>query len=618
MVWLPLSAWHVLDKADRAALGDVNAARFEAFGRLRPELTAAEATAAVRVVAARYDAESRALAGRPWSATADVVRLRGIELSRHYADELPTGAVIASTIALLILLVCTTTVNSLLVGAAATRRHEIGVRLSLGASRARVVRQLLTEVAILAVLGGALGMWSLGLLTQLTDMARDGFDFSPNPVTTGFVLCYALATATLSGLSPALHATRTGVANVLKDSGGGASRKSRLQRTFVVAQIAVAQPLMVALGLAMQSAADVTPANSNPLRERLVTLAIDTWISAVRREPDPVPGVVRRLAALPGVESVVPIGYAIGPAMIDRPEPDFGVATPDSVPARPVVVMQQFIEAEYFAAVNARLLMGRNFIPTDTLREVSPAVLDRALAGSLFPSGNAIGRRIWQKRQGSDERVALEVVGVVDVARENEPDRFVVEWPSLYLPLKRRGGEAVLLIRTHGPGETIMPAILEAVRTEARLAPVTRLTTAAQADREERTEEIQIAGALAGMGALALLLAAVGLYALVRMSVEQRWREIGIRIALGADPRHVVRMFFSGGLRASLLGLAIGVPLSVGGLSITADFFGTSIDDVTIAGAAVSAAVLAVAALASWLPARRAASVDAMIALRSE
>ena len=279
--------------------------------------------------------------------------------------------------------------------------------------------------------------------------------------------------------------------------------------------------------------------------------------------------------------------------------------------------MQQFVEARYFDAVQAPLLAGRNFIPADTLPSASAVVLDHALADSLFPAGGAIGRRIQYRLRQSEEPVTAEVVGVVGVARESEPDRYN-DWPSLYLPLKRRDGEAVLLVRTSGPGEAIMPAILDAVRAEARLSPVTRLTTAAQTDREERREEIQIAGALSGMGALALLLASVGLYAMVRMGVEQRRREIGIRLALGADARRVVRMFFTGGMRATILGLGIGLPLSIAGLSLAFNFGGASVGQVVLGSTAVTAAVIGVAALASWLPARRAASVDAMVALRAE
>ena len=613
MIWLPLSSWHLVERGSRELLGNVTAARFEAFARLRPGLTAAAATPAVQVVAARVDSDARALAAVPpaWSGTADVVRMRGIELANKYGSDLPIGVVVASTIALLILLVCTTTVNSLLVGAAAARRHEIGVRLALGASRSRIVRQLLTEVAILATLAGLLGMWAFGALTQLAEVTQDGFDVSPDWLTVSFVLLYALATATLSGLSPALHATRADLAHALKDSQGG-SRKSRLQRTFVVAQIAVAQPLMVALAaVIVDQFILVRPTPADPLRERLLVAELSTYVSSARGEPDRVPGLMGRLSAMPGVEAVVPLGYSIAPLSLVPPEP-----ADSGAPARFVQATQQWVRPGYLAAVNATLLQGRDFVPADTVPTVTPTIISEALAAALFPSGGAMGRRIRWRRPGMSEPAEMEVIGVVGgvdyAAMGGGPP---MDWPALFVPL-RESGAAHLLIRTSGPAEALMPAVLAAARAETRLMPVSRLYTMAQTDRSERERQIQVAGALSGMGTLALLLASVGLYAMVRMAVEQRRREIGIRMALGADARQVVRHFFRDGLRATLLGLAIGLPVSV--VALTVIELGTFMGHIPLAGAGVAAAVLGVAALASWLPARRASRVDAMVVLRSE
>ena len=375
-----------------------------------------------------------------------------------------------------------------------------------------------------------------------------------------------------------------------------------------MAQIAVAQPLMMALALAMASFVGNLPSEGQAVRERLARLQLDVHASAARGEPDPIPALMRRLNETPGIAAVVPLGWAMGPMRLEAPTADTS--------ARAILAIEHFVPPGYFAAIDAQLIQGRDFVYADTLRAVTPVVLSEGLAAALFPSGGAVGGQFTMRERGTDGSVRLEVIGVVSAARGADAQRSDNEWPPMYAPLKRRG-EAILTIRTEGPAEPLLPVIMAAARREARLMPVTSLETMAQADRADRTRDVQIASALLGMGFLALLLASVGLYAMVRMAVEQRRREIGVRVALGADAGAVVRLFFSSGLRTTAVGLAIGVPLSIAGLSALKNTLG-GFSGLPLAGLGVTLAVLAVASLASWLPARGAARVDAMIALRSE
>jgi hypothetical protein len=321
-LWLPLSSWQLVTKVSDRAFSDPNARSFEAFARLQPGIAVAEAMPAVRVVASRADAVARAQAKREWTGTADVVRLRGLIEVGRYGDELGPGMVLFSAIALLILLVCTTTANSLLVGAAVARRYEIGVRPALGASRWRVIRQLLTEIAVLALAGGGLGMWAFGALSRLIEVAKDGFDVSPTWATMGFTVMYAVLTATICGLSPALHATRAGVSDVLKDSASGTmGRRSRLQRIFVVAQIAIAQPLMVGLAATLAHVVnEVAPAGNVTLRDQVLIAELDSYVGSVTlKAPDRIPALVQRLAEVPGVATVLPIGLGQGRVSLEVP-----------------------------------------------------------------------------------------------------------------------------------------------------------------------------------------------------------------------------------------------------------------------------------------------------------
>ena len=622
-IWLPLSTWETLT-GDRRILNDPNVAVFEALARLRPGVSVAEALPAVRLVASRVSltaatpdtpGERRVFTGTqeaPASRllSADVVRLRGMmQVRGPYRNELAPGIAIFGTIAVMILLVCTTTVNSLLLGAATTRRYEIGVRLALGASRWRVVRQLLTEIGILALLGGLLGMYAFGAMVQVVEVAQDGFDVTPNSTTVAFTLVYALFTATLCGLSPALHATRTALAEVLKESAVTTTSRTRLQRAFVVAQIAIAQPLMVSLGTALAFLAnDLRTPPHAALRERLIVVSIDTYSGDNASRPDPMPRLIERIRALAGVTAVVPrpSGGVLRLSALS------GGAAADSVRSLEVDLID--IVPGFLAAVDAPIVLGRDFVAADSLLEVPPLILSDSLAGLLFPSG-AVGQRV-RAVMSPDERVMqMEIIGVARGG--GGAYQFENDAPAAFAPRRGiRGGS--LLIRTQDPAEPMLPLVRSIVMLEAPSFPLARLTTMSMFDAARRDELRRIGGAGLGSGAIALLLAAVGLYAMLAVAVGQRRREIGVRIAIGARRNQVVGLFFMSGLRTALLGALIGLPFSVIALRWVGSEFGMTVGTGAIVAFAIMSALVVVAAVASWLPARRAATVDPSLVLRSE
>ena len=626
-VWLPLSSWQMIEKVKPEAFTDPNAASFEALARLQRDVSLEDALPSVRLIAARADADAKARLQRTATARADVVPLRGvIPVTGRYDSDLPTALAAGTTITLLILLVCTTTVNSLLVGAAVSRRYEIGVRLALGASRRRVIRQLLTEIVLLSLAAGALALWAFNAVSRVTEIAQDGFDVSVSWASVAFTAVYALLTATLCGLAPAMHATRTGLSDVLKDSTTGKAGRSRLQRAFVVAQIAIAQPLMVALAAVIVSVADEIPSLDDvALREQV--LVAEFIIGLNPAEPDRIPRLVQRFGEVPGVIAVLPRGYGKGHATLAQPS---SAISNDSTLQAPSSVEAIDVPPGYFGALDVPIIRGRDFVASDTTLAVTPVIITDSISRELFKGADPIGRRLRHVGPGPLAEMAdgviqyggqleaeVEVVGVVRIDRDRNTLNYPDERPPVYVPF-RRTREGRLLIRTNGPAEAFIPKFMAIAREEARLLPVYRMRTLAEADRLRRKSRLEATAFAAGCGAIALILASIGLYAMVSVAVGNRRREIGIRLALGAGRRKVVRLFFTGGLRASLLGLILGLPLSGAALSIVRQQ--TDLGAVQIAALAVlvALAVVGVASLASWVPARRAAVVDPMVALRAE
>jgi predicted permease len=617
-LWMPLSSWQSVAKVRDEIFTDPNVTAFEAFARLQPGVAPDEATSAVKLVAARADAESRALIKRASTFSADVTRLRGL-IPNSYEQDLGPIGLMATLVAVLILLVCTTTVSSLLVGSAVARRYEIGVRLALGASRGRVVRQLLAEISVLALIGAALGLWAFGALSRIIEVAQDGFDVTPNWETVVFTVAYAIIAATLCGLSPALHATRAGLSEVLKDS-ASVTRKSRLQRSLVIGGIAVAQPLMVLLAAVTTNAFNQIPTTqTGSVRDLVLIAELDTYAGYNLKMPDQIPGVVRALEQLPGVVSVQAVGTGLGWMSFDYP-----TAARVGEPARPAArAVASNVPPGYFRMIEAPIVRGREFVPSDTIATSPiPLILSESLATALFKSSDPIGQRLRrivpEEAAGVDTRPReFEVVGLVRMARDSNSLEYPADLPPVFVPYKR-GREGRVVIRTRAAAEPLIPSVMAVVRKEAPTIPVRKLQTLSEGDRVKRDSRLGAFGGMAFGGALVLLLASIGLYAMLSVAVGQRRREIGVRIALGARVSQVVAMFFVNGLKVALIGLVIGLPLSIAGLVLLASESDMSVISIPGVAATVAAAVTAVAAFASWFPSRRAARVNPIVALRSE
>ena len=610
LLFMPMSAMQTVEHQGNSIFVSSDSATFGAVAQLKPDVAVQSLQPVVANIAARH-----VHAARPdtefTDATTNVTRLRGL----NPTNNLPNQALVVSTLIgaldVIILLVCLTTVSSLLIGAAVTRRHEIGVRLALGASRWRIGRQLITETAILALIGAAGGLVVYYLLTQMAFAARIPIDVVPTWDAALFTATFAIAVAFLCGLSPALHATRLGLSEVLKNASPGATLRSRLQQSFVIAQIAFAQPLLVILGMTIFSLyQEARLPNEATLANNLIVMQLNRYAARNAAQSDAaIARLSARLSGVPGITGVISRPSTVSVGSVRVIEPTGKLST-----AKPLRMRSNYVSTEYMALLGIKPIAGRSFLWTDTLQNVRPLVVRTDFAAVAFGGGNPIGRRVCARRC-TDKRDTMEIIGVTDAHWDGMKDRGE---ELQALTLDGAFEYAALLIRTTATASAVVPIIRAIARREAPMVPLTSVQTIAELDAKERAGLVQVSSATAGAGMLTLLLACIGLYAVVALAVGQRKREIGIRIALGANPSAVVALFFKDGVRLSLIGLAIGLPLSAAVIRIIASRIGRAAGDPVLISAAIATVVLLVASLATWMPARKAAGVDPLTALRAE
>ncbi len=623
-VWLPLSTRPHLQRAI-STLASYDDARLGLVARLQPGVRAEETVSIVQAIAARAAQQVTESGGTV--ASTDVVPL----VASNYfppsgADEEPSaGPVIALMFPVLVLLITCTNVSALLAGLGVARRREIAVRLALGAGRRRVVRQLLTETVMLAMAAGALGLFVIWLLLRLFDASIPDLAIEIDWRSVAFTFGLALVAGVLFGLSPALHATRLALQDALKDSAGVVvARRLRLQSWLVVAQIAFTQPALLAMGaLVLQMRSDLRQLPVQPHADRILELRFNVNPRYGSLDEDRERTLVRlqeRLASVPGVAGAV--------RQETRDSFDVDVHPADTVAGLELASPQQVdaiaAPAGYFPLMGISFARGRDFDAAERSRD-GAIIIGSGLARRLWGGADAIGRRLVAIGHGRGGTVTFTIVGVVDdpTTGARDSERRVNPLPGIrdvvrvYKPRVHMTGH--LLIRTHGPAEHLLPTIRAAAADAAPALPIVAARTLAAVEASERRSVVTAISAAGGAGALALLLSAIGLYAVVAFAVGQRVREIGIRTALGAEGRQVVRLFVGRGLRLCLVGLVLGLALGIGGTRVIAAAGGNEPPVGTLGlSVLVAVFVIGVALVASWIPARRAARIDPLEALRME
>jgi len=538
--------------------------------------------------------------------------------------------VLMGIVAFVLLIACANVANLLLARGAA-RQKEFAVRLAVGAGRSRLVRQLLTESLVLAIFGAVIGAILAHWVDALLLGKVAGTSLGPESIqlnlgvdarTLGFTAIVAILTTVLFGVIPALRVTSLDASPVLKSaSGAGTGGTSHhflsTGRFLVVAQVAISMILLVAAGLFVHSLARLSEVNLGYIRDRLLSFRLDTapagykGAALIRMEED----LLARISTIPGVRSAT----LSSNGLFQGSESADPIAVEGYTPNSSEEIHSRFdhIGPGYFSTVGIPLLRGREIGPQDSVVGPRAAVINQAFAREFFPNTDPLGKHVRDTFPGNPSE--MQVVGVVADAKSNslrEPAR-----PRIFAPIFNPVWENTAVsyeIRTAGGAESLGNALRKAVQeTNPALPQIEIATMSGLVDRSLGTDRL-IAMLSSCFGALALLLASIGLYGVMSYAVARRTNEIGIRMALGARRGNVLGLVLGHGSRLALLGVAIGI---VGALGLTrflsSLLFGVKPAD-PLTFLIVSLVLAGVALLASYLPARRATKVDPMVALRYE
>jgi macrolide transport system ATP-binding/permease protein len=524
-------------------------------------------------------------------------------------------------VGLVLLLACLNLAN-LLLARASERRKEIAMRLTLGASRPRLVRQLLTESLLLSAAGGALGLLLAYWLVDLAALVQPPVDvpLSVRLHIDGRVLAFAcgatLLTAVLFGLLPAWQATKEDLVSATKEgTAAGDPRRARLKSALIVAQVALSLVLLVGGGLMLRSLRRAQLLDLGFEPRGAVEMSFDLRLQGYEegRGREFQKRLLERVRALPdvrhaGLADLVPVDLHFGRSRV-YVEGE-AVERPANAPA----VMNNRVSPDYFAAMGARLVAGRDFTERDDEKAPPVAIVNRAFARRFFAGGEAIGRRFSVGRPDSPK---LQVVGVAEDGKYGS--LYEEGQPFFYRPLRQAyTGTTTLVVRGGGDPQRLLAAVREELRQLDPHLPLSLARTLEGRMSLPLLPSRVAATLLGGFGLLALLLAGIGLYGVMSYAVANRTREIGIRMALGARGGDVLRMTVAQGMRLALAGAALGLAASVALTRVLrAYLLGVSATD-PLTFAAVSALLALVALLACYIPARRATKVDPIVALRYE
>ena len=532
----------------------------------------------------------------------------------------PVLLVLVGVVAAVLLIACANIAN-LLLSKAVGRRREIAVRLSLGASRGRVVRQLLVESLMLSVLGGAAGLavawWSAGLLMAFVPPT----DF---PINLGlrvdatvllFTAAASIVTGLVFGLAPALHASSPRLTQALRDESGRTSAsatRQRLRHSLVVAQVALCLVLLVGAGLFLQSLRRAQHLQPGFDPTNVTMASFDVFPAGYNRSRGQVfqRQLLDRVRALPGVERAslartIPLGFSGNSST--------GISVDGYQPKKDeeIVITYNEVSDGYFETLRIPIVQGRAFSERDVEGATPAVIVNETMARRYWQDGNPVGRHIT----AGTERV--EVVGVAKDGKYrslNESPR-----PYMYFPLAQRYRSSLKLhVRSNAESGAILNAIREVFRELDPDLPVTETMPIAGHLEQAVFAQRIAATMLAIFGALALTLAAVGLYSVMAYAVSQRTHEMGIRLALGASPGELRRMIVGSGMKVAAVGLALGA-IAAAGVSrlLTSLLNGVSPTD-PVTFAVVLGTLASVAFIAALVPARRASRVDPIVALRYE
>jgi len=625
-LWIPLAMEKQLPPAHWDGRTNENFQDLFLIGRLKPGVTAQQANAAVNLL---FKQSLQARAGtQPTAQRLKELEAASIQLtpvSRGLSglrEQFSLSLRVLMGVVALVLLIASANVANLLLAHGAARSREFAVRLAVGAGRMRLARQLLTESALLALAGGAIGVglswWGVRLLLV---MASDGpeavpVDAAPNLRVLGFTIGVSALCALVFGTAPALRATRVEPNTSLKGGKTLNALRNPLGKAFVVAQVALSLLLLVGAGLFVRTLVNLQNVPSGFKQENAMLFMIDTSATGMKTEDPKLPPMLseveQKVKQIPGVQAasfafiVFNQGFWSGPAYTRE----------DNIPeGQNRSLRNNIVGADFFAAMGIPFVQGRGFGPQDIKSSQKVAVVTESMAQKFFPTGNPIGKRFGIEGRQSTE--TIEVIGVVKDAKYGslkEQFRPMAFYPYTQVPDVLGN----FVVRFSGPSSAVVPQVRETIKQINRNLPVDDVVSLSDHIGRSLVQQKLVARLALFFGLLALLLACVGLYGVMSYGVARRTNEIGIRMALGARGRSVLWLVLREALVLVVIGLVVGVLASLA-LTKTAASLLYELkpnDPLTITMATI--VLMMVALIAGFLPARRAARVDPMIALRDE
>ncbi len=586
----------------------------DVVGRLRSGVNIDQARAEMDVLAQQIEKE---YPGTFTDMTLGVFKFLDAPLGIQ-GEMFPVLLMLMGVVALVLLIACGNVANLLLARATA-RTREISVRVALGASRSRVVRQLLTESFLLAALSGVagllVGVWCTRLLSGLISFGDlpVAFNVAPDRYVIGFAAGISLLTSIIFGLVPAVRLSKPDVAATLRDGGGAGRMRARLRSASLVAQVALSVVTLVCAGLFLRSLRNAQQTDPGFNAHGALMISLDVFPAGY--EPDAgrqfYAQLLERVNALPGVKSAT---LARRPPLTQRGARGTFINEVEGYTPAPderLGSIYDTVGAGYFATLEIPLVAGRDFTVEDRQGSTPVVIINETMAMKFWGAAPAVGKRI---------KAADRWHQVVGVAR-NAKYRSLGETGRIYMYAPHQQvyePDMTLVVRTHGAPA----AMIESVRGEIRaldknLPPFDVKTIEQHVNGSLIAERMSAIGA-GVFGLLALSLAAIGIYGVMAYSVSQRTREIGVRIALGARPAQVLQLILRQGLLLACLGVLIGSLAAFGTARLLVKMlFGVKLTD-PVTYVAIAALLILVALAACWLPARRAANVDPMVALRHE
>ncbi len=615
---LPMSMHRQATLSKQDVLSDRRNRWTQMIGRLKPEVSFEQARAALEVTVNQISSEYN---DTPEGGRVTLLSARqGFGFLRARFEQ--PLLILMAVVGLVLLIACANLANLLLARSSA-RRKEIAVRLAVGASRSRIVRQLLMESLALALSGGAIGaiaaVWTVKGLLRLAPKPffnRLELGIAPDWRVFGFAFIVAVAAAIIFGLAPAIQSTRVELTSALKEAAGRAAGRLAFRKALVVVQVGVSLVLLVAAGLFLGTLRRLRALDPGFHPEHVLLMSLNPRLNGYS---DTATGafydrLMERAAALPGVRSASLAQSA--PLSNSFWMTDFSTGDYRPKPGETMAVYRNVVGPDYFKTLQIPVLLGREFVRADAGQAPRVAIVSEALARRFWPDQNPVGKRVAFST-GGDVRYNVEVVGVVRDTKyysmREEPRQIA------YTPLAQgQPGGATLLVRTANDPRRAITALRAEIAALDRNLPVFDVTTlAAQVDDSLAIERLM--AALSGcFSVLALVLAGVGLYGVVAFSVRRRTQEIGVRIALGAGRGDILRLVLRETATMAALGLAAGLATAAILTRIIAGLlFGVMERDPGVfAGMALLLALVAL--LAGWLPARRAARIAPTEALRYE